>query len=77
QFIEMNLRSSSYLSLNLYSILNTFLIFGISAFIFSLQIYYAHLYYFSAREQTRGEHLRAAIDKIGIKSRAYGLEKEI
>lgn len=77
QFIDMNLRSSSYLALNMYAMLDTFLIFGVSAFMFSLFIYYSHLYYFSAHEQTSAEHLRASIEKIGIKSRAYGLEKEV
>jgi len=77
QFIDMNLRSSSYLALQLFSILETFLIFAVPAFMFSLFIFYAHLYYFSAKEQTQAEHLRESIDKIGIKSRAYGLEKEV
>lgn len=77
QFIDMNLRSSSYFALNLFAILDTFLIFGVSSFMFSLFIYYSHLYYFSAHEQTSAEHLRASIEKIGIKSRAYGLEKEV
>lgn len=75
-FIQMNLSRFSWLSRQLPYVIYTFLIAFISLMAFSLTIYGMGLQVFSQQEVNEASSLRQAINKIGFKRRAYGLEKE-
>ena len=77
EFITTNIPRNAPLAEEAYTILTTFLLFFIPAFIFSLSIFGTALLYFSLNEINGAHSLISEIEKIGFKKRAYGLEQEI
>ncbi|MCC6600834.1 MAG: stage II sporulation protein M [Crocinitomicaceae bacterium] len=77
EFIRINIPHTFSLANQLGSFLNTFLLFTIPAFMFSLTVYAMGLFYFSIREINTAGKLSTSVASIGTKKRSYGLEQEL
>ncbi len=75
-FIQINIPRNAVLSEESGTILFTFFAFLIPAFIFSIAFFGTTLLYYSLKEINEANSLTDAINKIGFKKRAYGLEQE-
>ncbi len=76
EFVTTNIPRNASLSEEAYTMIFTFLLFFVPAFILSLSLYGTVLLYYSLTEVTEANSLLSAIEKIGYKKRAYGLEQE-
>ena len=76
EFINSNIPHNAAMAEEVPVILHTFILFFIPCFMLTLSLYGTALLYHSVRETNEANTLLAAIEKIGFKKRAYGLEQE-
>lgn len=76
KFIQMNIAGDSNISANIPYFIKTFLIFFVPSIILTLHIYSSILFFYSSKEKNKALNLRNMIQQIGIKKKAYGMEKE-
>lgn len=76
EFIQMNIPSTWVLATEVPYILYTFVVLFGLAFVVSFSVISSYLLYFSGKEIATAETLSESIKNIGIKKRAYGIEKE-
>lgn len=76
EFIQTNVARNAYLAEEVQFIVMTFLLFLLPSIMLSLSLFGTVLFYYSALETNEANSLKLAIEKVGFKKRAYGLEKE-
>jgi uncharacterized membrane protein SpoIIM required for sporulation len=76
EFIITNIPRNASYSEESYYILNTFFLFFTPTFLLALSVFGSAILYFSLKEINEANSLLSAIEEIGIKKRAYGLEQE-
>ena len=77
EFISMNIPRNAPLAEHVPYMVYTFLLLFSLAFLVSLSIYSSILLFHTTNEVYHANSLKASFEKIGIKKRAYGLEKEL
>jgi uncharacterized membrane protein SpoIIM required for sporulation len=76
EFIQMNIPSKWPLATEIPYLLYTFVVLFGLAFVVSFSVISSYLLHFSGKEIATAETLSDSIKNIGIKKRAYGIEKE-
>jgi len=76
EFITMNFPHNAAYSEEITYAIYIFFLFVVPGFTLSLSLAGTVLGYYSAKEINEANHLKSEIDQVGIKTRAYGLEKE-
>ncbi|MFY8138564.1 MAG: stage II sporulation protein M [Flavobacteriales bacterium] len=77
EFISMNIPRNAPLAEHVPYMVYTFLLLFALAFLVSLSIYSSILLFYTTNEVYNASSLKESFEKIGIKKRAYGLEKEL
>jgi hypothetical protein len=77
EFISMNIPRNAPLAEHVPYMVYTFLLLFSLAFLVSLSIYSSILLFYTTNEVYNATSLKESFEKIGIKKRAYGLEKEL